>query len=56
MPNIFPTGGSVARYSGEHVHKRLVNEDAYASGKWEEALKAAFLGTDQDIRAGMSSL
>ncbi|KAI5122788.1 hypothetical protein M0805_000132 [Coniferiporia weirii] len=44
-------GGSVAKYSGENVHKRLVGEDAYQEQQWESALKKAFLDTDEDIRA-----
>lgn len=48
------SGGSIARFSGENVHKRLISEDAYKSKQWDDALKNAFLGTDEDIRAGMS--
>ncbi|TDL22208.1 PP2C-domain-containing protein [Rickenella mellea] len=47
-------GGSVAKYAGEHVHKRLVSEEAYQQGDWQTALKKAFLGTDEDIRADPS--
>ncbi|EJC98112.1 PP2C-domain-containing protein [Fomitiporia mediterranea MF3/22] len=44
-------GGTVAKYSGENVHKRLVKEDSYVNQQWDSALKGAFLGTDEDIRA-----
>ncbi|TFY81911.1 hypothetical protein EWM64_g2100 [Hericium alpestre] len=42
-------GSSVARFAGQNVHKRLVNEEAYREHKFEEALKRAFLGTDEDL-------
>lgn len=42
----------MAKYSGEHVHQRLVSEDAYQEGNYAVALKRAFLGTDEDLRAG----
>ena len=45
-------GGTVAKFSGQNVHKRLVSEPSYAEHQWEDALKRAFLGTDDDIRAG----
>ncbi|KZW03340.1 PP2C-domain-containing protein [Exidia glandulosa HHB12029] len=44
-------GASVARYSGRNVHKRLVNEESYHEKRYEKALKQAFLGTDEDMRA-----
>jgi protein phosphatase PTC2/3 len=44
----------VARFAGQNVHRRLVSEEAYQSKEYETALKRAFLGTDQDILAGMS--
>ncbi|KAH8114519.1 PP2C-domain-containing protein [Phellopilus nigrolimitatus] len=44
-------GGTVAKYSGENVHKRLVNEEAYQEQQWDSALKRAFLDTDEDIRS-----
>jgi protein phosphatase PTC2/3 len=42
----------VARFAGEHVHKRLVSEETYREKRYDEALKKAFLGTDEDLRAG----
>ena len=47
------TGGTVARFAGQNVHKRLVNEEEYRNKDYETALKRAFLGTDEDILAGM---
>ncbi|KAF8627479.1 hypothetical protein AX17_006291 [Amanita inopinata Kibby_2008] len=44
-------GARVAKYAGENVHKRLVSEEAYREGRYEEALKRAFLGTDEDLLA-----
>ncbi len=34
------------------MHKRLVSEESYQDKEWAAALKKAFLGTDEDIRAG----
>ncbi|KAI0927082.1 hypothetical protein AcW1_007566 [Taiwanofungus camphoratus] len=44
-------GGTVAKYAGENVHKRLVTDEAYRSKEYRAALKNAFLGTDADMRA-----
>jgi protein phosphatase 2C family protein 2/3 len=46
------TGSSVARYAGQNVWKRLAQEPAYLEGRYPEALKKAFLGTDEDILKG----
>ena len=43
-------GSSVAKYAGEHVHKRLVEEAAYKERQYPEALKRAFLNTDDDMK------
>lgn len=48
-------GSSVARFAGQNVHKRLVTEESYKQGNYEQALKRAFLGTDEDILANPSS-
>ncbi|KAG7088450.1 hypothetical protein E1B28_012441 [Marasmius oreades] len=44
-------GGTVARYAGQNLHKRLTTEEAYRSKDYETALKRAFLGTDEDLLA-----
>jgi protein phosphatase 2C family protein 2/3 len=44
-------GGSVAKFAGQNVHKRLVNEESYHEKDYEAAMKRAFLGTDEDILA-----
>ncbi len=42
-------GGTVARFAGLNVHKRLLNEESYKAKNYEESLKRAFLGTDEDM-------
>jgi protein phosphatase 2C family protein 2/3 len=42
-------GATVAKYAGLNVYKRLAQEPAYAEKNYREALKRAFLGTDEDI-------
>ena len=44
-------GSNVSKFAGLNVHKRLVKEEAYKNEEYEEALKKAFLGTDQDFLA-----
>ena len=45
-------GDTVSKYSGINVHKRLVTEKAYHEKRYEDALKSAFIGTDEDFLAG----
>lgn len=44
-------GATVAKYTGETLHTRLAATEEYKAGKYEEALKRAFLATDEDLRA-----
>ncbi|KAK1229863.1 Protein phosphatase 2C 2 [Marasmius sp. AFHP31] len=44
-------GGTVAKFAGQNVHKRLATEEAYRAKDYEAALKKAFLGTDEDLLA-----
>ncbi|KDN52080.1 PP2C-domain-containing protein [Tilletiaria anomala UBC 951] len=44
-------GSTVAEFSGQTVHTRLAATDEYKQGNYEAALKRAFLGTDEDLRA-----
>ncbi|KAG6918764.1 hypothetical protein DXG01_011955 [Tephrocybe rancida] len=44
-------GGTVAKFAGSNVHKRLVEEETYKQGQYEAAMKRAFLGTDEDLLA-----
>ncbi|KAJ7250891.1 PP2C-domain-containing protein [Mycena haematopus] len=44
-------GSTVATFAGQNVHKRLVTEEAYKEAQYNEALKRAFLGTDEDLLA-----
>ncbi|ETW81580.1 hypothetical protein HETIRDRAFT_439966 [Heterobasidion irregulare TC 32-1] len=48
-------GGTVAKFAGQNVHQRLVKEESYREQKYEEAMKRAFLGTDEDILADPAS-
>jgi len=45
-------GGSVARFAGQNVHRRLVQEESYQHQNYEDAMRRAFLGTDEDMLAG----
>jgi hypothetical protein len=45
-------GAAMAKFAGINVHKRLVNEKAYHEKQYKEALKRAFLGTDEDFLVG----
>ena len=49
------TGSTVAKFAGKNVHKRLLAEEAYREKRYDEAMKRAFLGTDEDLLAGTSS-
>lgn len=49
-------GSTVAKFAGNNVHKRLLAEEAYREKRYEEAMKKAFLGTDEDLLAGTSPL
>lgn len=50
----FHPGGSIAKYSGQHVHQRLAGDEAYNAKDYKTAFKKAFLGTDDDLRTGSS--
>jgi len=47
----FSGGSTVAKFAGQNVHKHLVAEEAYRQKQYQEALKRAFLGTDEDLLA-----
>ncbi|KAG8730824.1 Protein phosphatase 2C 2 [Ceratobasidium sp. 414] len=49
-------GSTVAKYSGKHVHERLKAEADYQNKDYKTALKRAFLGTDDDLRAGCTAV
>ncbi|KAI0252000.1 phosphatase 2C-like domain-containing protein [Lactifluus subvellereus] len=42
-------GSSVARFAGQNVHRRLVQEDSYRQQNYEEAMRRAFLGMDEEM-------
>ncbi|KAG6377097.1 PP2C-domain-containing protein [Boletus reticuloceps] len=44
-------GSTVAKFAGKNVHKRLLAEEAYRKKRYDEAMKRAFLGTDEDLLA-----
>ncbi|KAB5588992.1 Protein phosphatase [Ceratobasidium theobromae] len=44
-------GSTIAKYAGSHVHERLRSDAGYQSKDYKAALKRAFLGTDDDLRA-----
>ena len=44
----------MAKYAGQHVHKRLVQDEAFQKREYALALKNAFLGTDADMRSSAS--
>lgn len=46
-------GAATAKYAGQHVHQRLVNESAYKESRYSDALKNAFLGADVDMKEGV---
>jgi len=42
-------GPSVARYSGEHLHWKLLEEEAFKQKDFKKALKAAYLNIDKEM-------
>jgi len=44
-------GSTVAKFAGKNVHRRLLTEDAYREKRYADAMKRAFLGTDEDLLA-----
>ncbi|SAM07630.1 hypothetical protein [Absidia glauca] len=44
-------GSEVAKYSGEHLHHRIMDSDAFRQKKVHDALKQGYLGIDDDLRA-----
>lgn len=46
-------GETVARFAGHNVHRRLTTDESYHAKRYDVALKKAFLGTDEDLRAGI---
>jgi protein phosphatase PTC2/3 len=45
-------GQKMSKFAAITVHKKLVTEEAYHEGHYEEALKKAFLDTDKAFLAG----
>ncbi|ORX49260.1 hypothetical protein BCR36DRAFT_67072 [Piromyces finnis] len=42
-------GSSVAKYSGEHLHWRLLEEEAFKQKDFKKALKSAYLNMDKEM-------
>jgi hypothetical protein len=51
---LFPslTGAAVAKYAGQHVHERLLKDEAYKNAQYSQALTHAFHGVDADMKEG----
>jgi len=45
-------GPSVARYSGEHLHWKLLEEEAFKTKDFKQALKCAYLNMDKEMLNG----
>lgn len=45
-------GSTVARYSGDTVHRRFKDLDQYKNAEYEAGMRRAFLKTDEDLRSG----
>lgn len=43
-------GAAAAKFAGQHVHERMLKDDAYIAGRYTEALKNAFINTDADMK------
>lgn len=50
--SLLTQGSTVAKFAGINVHKRLLSEESYREKRYDEAMKRAFLGTDEDLLAG----
>jgi protein phosphatase PTC2/3 len=44
-------GDIAAKLTADFLHKRLISDESYKDKQYEIALKRAFLGTDDDLRA-----
>ena len=47
------SGSTIARFSGDTVHKRLRALPEYQERKWEQSMRRAFLKTDEDLRSSV---
>ena len=48
---MFHVGANVAKYAGQHLSKRLVNDEHYKKGEYAAALKSSFLGCDAEMKS-----
>jgi protein phosphatase 2C family protein 2/3 len=42
-------GAKVAAYAGDHLHRTILQQEEYAAGKIEDAIRKGFLQIDQDM-------
>jgi protein phosphatase 2C family protein 2/3 len=56
VPHLFfigaPVGAAVAKYCGQFLHKKVLEESTFSEKQYEDALRDGFLKTDQDLREG----
>jgi protein phosphatase PTC2/3 len=45
-------GAAVAKYCGQFLHKKVLDEPTFSEKKYENALRDGFLKTDRDLREG----
>ncbi|ORY96350.1 phosphatase 2C-domain-containing protein [Syncephalastrum racemosum] len=43
-------GSGVAKYSGQHLHKKVMDSQLFMSGRFRDSLKAGFLAIDDSLR------
>ncbi|ORZ20362.1 phosphatase 2C-domain-containing protein [Absidia repens] len=48
---VMVVSSEVANYSGEHLHHRILDNDAFRGNKVRQALKQGYLGLDDDLRS-----
>jgi len=56
LKKVVCAGSTIARFSGDTVHKRLRALPEYQEKKWEQSMRRAFLKTDEDLRSSKSPL
>ncbi|KAG0174297.1 Protein phosphatase 2C 2 [Apophysomyces sp. BC1034] len=43
-------GSAVAKYSGDNLHAKVIQSDAFRENRYSDALRQGFLGIDEDLR------
>jgi hypothetical protein len=44
-------GDVASKFAADNLHKRMMKDESYEDKQYEIALKRAFLGIDEDLRA-----